>query len=108
MKLSCKSCELHAFWDGLLGRSNKLYTVIGAARKLPMAEAALAARSDEKDWIAESFIEAKQTVYAAPIAAGDGPFTLTPAYKRDAAGLAKQRVALAGARLANLLNTELK
>jgi hypothetical protein len=108
VKLSCKSCELHAFWDDLLGRSNNLYTVVGAARKLPMAEAALATKSDEKDWLAESFMEAQQTVYAAPIAAGDGPFTLTAVYKRNAAKLAKQRVVLAGARLANLLNTELK
>jgi hypothetical protein len=107
VKLSRKSCELHAFWDDLLGTSNNLYTVIGSARKLPTAEAALAAKSDEKDWIAESFMAAQQTVYAAPIAAGDGPFTLTPVYKRNAA-LAKQRVALAGARLANLLNTDLK
>ena len=73
-----------------------------------MAEADLAGKSDEKDWIAESLMKAQQTVYAAPIATGDGPFTLTPAYKRNAAALAKQRVALAGARLANLLNTELK
>ena len=108
VKLSCKSCELHAFWDDLLGSSNNLYTVVGAARKLPIAEAALAAKSDEKDWLAESFVEAQQTVYAAPIAAGDGPFTLTAVHKRNAAKLAKQRVVLAGARLANLLNTELK
>jgi hypothetical protein len=57
VKLSCKSCELHAFWDHLLGRSNNLYTVVGAARKLPMAEAVLAAKSDQKDWLAESFME---------------------------------------------------
>jgi len=108
VKLGCKSCELHKFWDDLLGRSNNLNTVVRAARKLPMAEAALAAKSDEKGWIAESFMEARQTVYAAPIAAGDGPFTLPAVYRRNAAKLAKQRVALAGARLANLLNTELK
>jgi S1/P1 Nuclease len=108
VKLSCQSRELHAFWDELLGRSNNLNTVVRVARELPMPEAALAAKSDEKDWIAESFMEAQQTVYAEPIAAGDGPFTLTTVYKRNAAELAKQRVALAGARLANLLNTELK
>jgi hypothetical protein len=108
VKLDCSKCELHAFWDDLLGTGNNLNTVVKAARKLPKAAAALALKSDEKDWIAESFMESQQTVYAPPIAAGDGPFTLTPQYKKNAGKLAKARVALAGARLANLLNTELK
>jgi hypothetical protein len=42
------------------------------------------------------------------VGAGNGPFTLTTAYKKEAGTLAKQRVELAGARLANLLNNELK
>jgi hypothetical protein len=42
-----------------------LKTVVKAARNLPAAEAALAAKSDERDWIAESFMESQQTVYAA-------------------------------------------
>jgi hypothetical protein len=108
VKLSCTSCELHAFWDDLLGTSNNLKTVVKGARKLQAAEAALAAKSDEKDWIAESFMESQPTVYASPIAAGNGPFTLTAWYKKNAGKLAKVRVELAGARLANLLNTELK
>jgi hypothetical protein len=109
VKLSCTKCELHAFWDDLLGTENKLKTVKNAARKLPKADATLAAKSDEKDWIAESFQEAQQTVYKVPpLGPGDGPFTLTTKYKKDAGKLAKQRVALAGTRLANLLNTELK
>ena len=108
VKLSCAHCELHAFWDDLLGTDHDLNTVVKTARELPAADAALAAKSDEQDWIAESFTEAQQTVYAPPITAGDGPFTLTTEYGKDAGKLAKVRVALAGARLANLLNTELK
>jgi len=108
VKLDCSKCQLHAFWDDLLGKQNDLKTVTKAARKLPKPNAALAAKSDEKDWIAESFEEAQQAVYTTPIAAGDGPFTLTTQYKKNAGKLAKQRVALAGTRLANLLNTELK
>src|ERR1700751_318376 len=76
VKLSCAHCELHAFWDDLLGTDPNLNTVVKAARKLPAADAALAAESDEKDWIAESFMEAQQTVYAPPVTAGDGPFRL--------------------------------
>ena len=108
VKLDCSKCELHAFWDDLLGTSNNLKTTVKAARKLAKANAALAAKSDEKEWVAESFQEAQSTVYAAPVGAGDGPFTLTESYKKTAGTLAKQRVALAGTRLANLLNTELK
>jgi hypothetical protein len=108
VKLDCSKCELHAFWDDLLGTSNKLKATVTAAKKLPKADTTLAAKSDEKDWIAESFQAAQQTVYSAPIVVGDGPFTLTPQYKKNAATLAKKRVALAGARLANLLNNELK
>jgi len=108
VKLDCAKCQLHGFWDDLLGKQNNLKAVTKAARKLPKPNAELASKSDEKDWIAESFQEAQQTVYSAPIAAGDGPFTLTTQYKKNAGKLAKQRVALAGTRLANLLNTELK
>ena len=108
VKLGCTKCQLHAFWDDLLGTQNKLETVMRAARKLPRADATLAAKSDEKDWIAESFQEAKQAVYAPPIEPGNGPFKLTSAYKKAAGKLAKQRVALAGTRLANLLNAELQ
>ena len=108
VKLDCSKCELHFFWDDLLGKQNNLKTVMKAARKLPKAQPALAAKSDEKDWMAESFIAAQQAVYAPPIGAGNGPFTLTTEYKKNAGKLAQLRVALAGARLANLLNTELK
>jgi hypothetical protein len=114
VKLKCKGCakELHAFWDDLLGTGASaqavITPVIKAAQKLPAADPGLAAKSDEKVWIAESFQAAQQTVYQPPVAAGDGPFTLTSAYKNAAKSLAKQRIALAGARLAHLINTELK
>jgi len=114
VKLQCKGCakELHAFWDDLLGTGASaqavIKPVIKAAKSLPAADPGLAAKSDEKVWIAESFQAAQQTVYQSPVAAGDGPFSLTSAYKNAAKSLAKQRIALAGARLANLINTELK
>ena len=59
-------------------------------------------------WIQESFEAAKQTVYKTPIGIGEGPFMLTQSYKTKARTLAEQRVALAGARLAKILNDELK
>jgi len=114
VKVSCTGCptELHAFWDDLLGADESpqtmLILVIKAAKKLPAAEPALAAKSGEKDWIAESFQAAQQAVYKSPVGAGNGPFSLNSAYKKGAKKLAGKRIALAGARLANLINNELK
>ena len=71
-------------------------------------DARLASIADEKVWIDESFKAAKADVYVQPIGVGAGPFALTDGYKSAALSLAKQRVALAGTRLANLLNAALK
>ena len=61
------------------------------------------------DWIKESFDAPKQTSdKSPPIGAGAGPFTLTMAYKTLARSVAEKRIALAGARLAKMLNEELK
>jgi hypothetical protein len=96
----------------LLGTGKSARAVIKpamkAAKKLPVADPGLAAKSNEKDWIAESFQAAQQTVYQPPVAAGDGPFALDSTYKAQAKALASERIALSGARLANLINTELK
>jgi hypothetical protein len=108
VKLDCAKCELHFFWDDLLGTENDLKTVVQGARKLPKAKASLVAKMDEKDWVAEGFQKAQRIVYAPPVGPGNGPYTLTLQYKKTAGKLAKQRVALAGARLAKLLNDELK
>jgi S1/P1 Nuclease len=60
-------------------------------------------------WIQESFDAAKQTSdKSPPIGAGAGAFTVTLAYKTAARNLAEKRIALAGARLAKILNEELK
>lgn len=114
VKLSCVGCPkaLHAYWDDLLGTAANeqaaLDPVIQAAKKLPKAKAALAAKSDEKVWIAEGLQAAEAAVYQPPIEAGDGPFSVTSAYEKKAKELARQRIALAGARLGNLINNELK
>jgi S1/P1 Nuclease len=100
--------ELHGFWDGLPGAGKDPNTAVSYARKLSAADATLGSDPDAATWIKESFDDAQSAVYVAPIGAGDGPFTTTPAYRAAARKLAKERVALAGARLANLLNTELK
>lgn len=77
-------------------------------KSLPAPDPTKAGKSDAADWVMESFEAAKNAVYVAPIGAGAGPFTITAVYTDAARTLAMQRVALAGVRLANLLNTELK
>jgi hypothetical protein len=72
-------------------------------------DASAAAISDEKVWITESFEAAKKFAYhSPPIGHGSGPFQLSQKYQDDASTVAHERVALAAARLANLLNAALQ
>jgi S1/P1 Nuclease len=103
----CKD-ELHAFWDNILGTSKSPTVAITAADKLAAPPPAAAAIADDQVWIAESFEAAKQFVYAAPVGPGAGPYTLDAAYKSKAKTEAKVRIELAGVRLANLINANLK
>jgi len=101
--------RLHAFWDGLLGTTPDPATAITVGQSLPPAPAALANNLDAAVWINESFTDAKSKAYKQPpIGVGAGPFTITSTYRNAARALAKKRVALAGARLANILNAELR
>jgi len=104
---SCNG-KLHLFWDALLGTSDNYKTAMKKAKALPPADSQLASVPDEAIWIDESFQAAKQRVYAEPIGIGEGPYTLDTAYKTAAKELAEQRIALAGIRLAHLLNEVLK
>jgi hypothetical protein len=100
--------DLRAFWNTILGQETTVASAEALARTLPKARAAEAAVLDEAVWIQESFELAKSQVYAAPIGAGAGPFVITPAYRANATSVARTQIVLAGARLANVLNAELK
>jgi hypothetical protein len=100
--------ELHAFWDDLIGTQTTPSSAISARGRLPAPDPALATNTDVTVWVHESFSEAQAQVYVDPIGPGTGPFTLTPTYRAAARALAGQRIVLAGARLANVLNSELK
>jgi hypothetical protein len=99
--------ELHAFFDDIEGSGYAAAPAEAAADKLPKPDAKGAAVRDEAVWIQEGFELAQTKVYVPPIGVGDGPFAVTPAYQAAASALGKQRMALAGARLANLLNDAL-
>jgi hypothetical protein len=96
--------ELHGFWDGVTGTSEAPANARTQAAELVAADPALAAIDDAAAWIAESLEAAKTSVYVAPIGAGTGPFPLDAHYQTQAHRLALRRVALAGARLAALIN----
>jgi hypothetical protein len=104
--------KLHLLWDSLPGdttdSSAALTAAIAYGKSLAPADPVLAKKMDASDWINESFAIAETSVYAAPIGTGDGPFTITPAYMDNAKKIAAERVALAGQRMANLINNELK
>lgn len=109
VKLSGNPGNLHSLWDGLLGGGNSPVTAANALSSLPTATAAAASDLSTQHWIDESFSAAKSTAYKKPpIGTGTGPFTVTSSFKTTATTLAKKRVALAGARLAKILNEELK
>ena len=100
--------NLHTFWDGVLGGGDAPLTALNGISNLPNPPASLANDLDVSHWIDESFNIAQQSPYKTPIGAGSGPFTLDLRYKKQARKLAAQRVALVGARLAEILNQELK
>jgi hypothetical protein len=108
---SCGS-SLHSFWDGLPGSAFEVGPSIGPAitygEGLADAPAAAADNLNTADWIRESFEAAQRDVYKSPIRVGLGPFPITQPYRDSADKVARARVALAGARLANILNRELK
>ncbi|HUS11714.1 MAG TPA: S1/P1 nuclease [Pyrinomonadaceae bacterium] len=101
--------KLHGFWDGLLGTSRAPAVAITVGQNLAAAPAAQANNLDASDWINDGFADAKSLTYKnPPIGVGAGTFTITSSYRKAARTLARKRVALAGARLANILNAELK
>jgi hypothetical protein len=100
--------RLHAFWDGLPGPEPDVATAAAAAKQLAAPPAAKAAITDEHEWIIESFDLAQGEVYRSPVGKGAGPFSLTAKYRNNSHQVMEKQIALAGARLANLLNAELK
>jgi hypothetical protein len=105
----CKSTyRLHAFWDKIVGTSKNPSAAMRKARDLPAPDPLRAVVDDEAEWIEESFQIAQIYVYTSPIEASPGPHVLTSAYQATARKIASRRLALAGTRLANLLNEALK
>ena len=110
--------NLHSYWDDLPGMeckfcSDKVQCVNRArvlARTLPSVSPQSSHNTDTAAWVRESFEYARTNVYRDPIGAEDQPYTIVPGsrYERQAYALALKRIAVAGERLARVLNEELK
>jgi hypothetical protein len=100
--------SLHGFFDGCLGADEDLLKAVAFAGSLPEPKRRDAGISTTATWIAEGLKLARRQAYRTPVKAGLGPFKLTAGYERAAKTLCRQRAALAAARLANLLENELK
>jgi hypothetical protein len=109
--------NLHSYWDDLPGSDCKFCNdklqcanramVLGKTIELA---GKLSHNLDAAVWIRESVEEARTKAYSDPIGSADQPYTIVPdsEYETQAHKLAKRRIATAGARLADVLNAELK
>jgi hypothetical protein len=110
--------NLHSYWDDLPGTeckfcSDKVQCVSRASvlgKSLAPVHSKDERNTDTAAWVRESFEYAKTKVYRDPIGQGDSPYTIVPGsrYEMEAYKLALRRVNVAGARLARVLNAELK
>jgi hypothetical protein len=97
--------ELHFYWDDILGTDRTPRAALAEAARLPLPSQRAADIADESVWIRESFDAARRYAYAAPIGDGGGPYSLDFHYRESALVEARERIALAGVRLANLINS---
>ncbi len=108
-----ETIKLHAYWDRLLGsyatpEGAIQDALIGKDTKLPDPDPALAMETDPDDWFRESEKLAEEFAYAEPVRSGTQPYMLDRQYETNARNVARHQAALAGARLANLINEALK
>lgn len=119
--LPADTINLHAYWDRVLSRSNRDGSAVTLARQLAAATLIAADSPDIRvpsgsalettigAWAAESATLARYLVYDIDErVAGAAPPRTTPAYDRLASVIARQRVTIAGYRLAALLESQLR
>jgi len=103
--------NLHSLWDGAAGRDES--DAYGAKYIADAIAAHPPSRHNEKKpekWIEEGYKLAISDVYTFGLETGtrDHPIPLPPGYEANAAKVAQQRIAIAGYRLAAVLNEKLK
>jgi len=95
--------ELHGFWDDAVGHGTARQAFV-LAKTLPTPPLHRIADTRIEDWVNEGTGIARTIVYRPPVGDGPGPYRLTRGYRDQARRVARERVALAGRRLAVLLN----
>lgn len=103
--------NLHALWDGAAGSDTSDAFIAALAGEVTSAHpSARHAEVNPKKWIQEGFRIAKHQVYTFGWETGsrEHPIQLPPGYLENAARVARERVAVAGYRLAAVLNDNLK
>jgi hypothetical protein len=100
--------NLHSLWDNAAAPRDLPYEdVLRYAGEITTENPAQALGSlAPKDWLGESFELDKSTVYTFGLETGskEHPLVMPPGYEEKAKSIARQRVALAGYRLAAVLN----
>jgi hypothetical protein len=100
--------NLHSLWDGVLDKVSSRADLIAIGKNLT-APADLVVRLDTQAWVSESVQLAKSVVYSLGEDV-DGEVSPKPsaAYRQKMMDISEQRIALAGYRLAAILNDRLQ
>ena len=109
IRLCAPPCRLnlHYFWDAALGYGTPI-EALAAARGLPSPPPRRIRDTRVQNWVDESARIARRVVYQSPVGPGVGPYPPTPGYRAKARVVARRQIALAGRRLALLLNSALQ
>jgi hypothetical protein len=108
-----ETLPLHSYWDRIFGGYSSAFGAVfdandnGGLMSITPDPAAVQI-SDPDVWEQESFELAKKFAYATPVSNGAAPVILTREYETNARATARSQAALAGARLAELLNKALR
>jgi hypothetical protein len=102
--------NLHSLWDGALGRDTKLEVILALATEVTTQFPQKHLSKEPRRWIAESFALCKTDVYTFGDGNGtrDQPIALPHGYEYNMHVTARRRIAMAGYRLAAILNERLK
>jgi hypothetical protein len=103
--------NLHSLWDGAAGRDDsEAYAVKYIAEATAAHPASKRQEKKPAKWIHEGFELSVREVYPFGLETGsrDHPITLPAGYEANAAKVAQQRIAIAGYRLAAVLNEKMK
>ncbi|RZN16259.1 MULTISPECIES: S1/P1 nuclease [unclassified Bradyrhizobium] len=108
-----ETIALHAYWDRLFGGYSSVFgAIFDADDRGGLGSVAVDADAekvlDPDRWAQESFEAAKSFAYAQPVGLGPAAVQLTRDYETNARNTARNRAALAAARLARLLDTALR